>query len=77
MMKRHVHAHPVIVSTDPGRFVCNYTYYYSLTKTQHDEQVYSLFVHVPPFSVVPQEEQLKTIVAIMNCIDGKLSNNSV
>jgi pyroglutamyl-peptidase len=64
----------VIVSTDPGRFVCNYTYYYSLTKTQHDKQVHSLFVHVPPFSKVPQEEQLKTIVAIMNCIDSQLSN---
>lgn len=61
----------IVVSTDPGRFVCNYTYYYSLTKTQHDKQVYSLFVHVPPFSKVPQEEQLKTIAAIMNCIDSR------
>lgn len=60
---------------DPGRFVCNYTYYYSLSKTEQSEQVYSLFVHVPPFSVVGKEEQMKVIVAIMQCIDAQLMSD--
>ena len=65
---------PVTVSTDPGRFVCNYTYFYSLHKTQHCSNVYSLFVHVPPFAVVPEQEQMKVLVAIMQCIDNQLSD---
>ena len=53
----------VQVSTDPGRFVCNYTYCYSLDKFQcHQAAVSSsnvrcLFLHVPPFQVIPEQEQ--------------------
>lgn len=68
---------PVVVSMDPGRFVCNYTYYCSLNKTQDEPRVYSLFVHVPPFRVAPKEEQLKVIVQIMKCIDKQLAANTV
>jgi len=60
---------PVVVSTDPGRFVCNYTYYYSLSKTQHLPAVYSLFLHVPPFAVIPEQEQMQVVMEILQCLD--------
>ncbi|CAB9514011.1 Pyroglutamyl-peptidase [Seminavis robusta] len=79
----------IIPSSDPGRFVCNYTYCYSLDKfcrpqqqqppTDPKEDVKkehsvppnkfaSLFLHVPPVTVVPQEEQLKFVVNLMKVI---------
>jgi pyroglutamyl-peptidase len=67
---------PVIVSTDPGRFVCNYTYYYSLTKTRQTPGVHSLFVHVPPFGVISEETQMKVVMEILQCIDTQLSNQA-
>jgi pyroglutamyl-peptidase len=66
----------LVVSTDPGRFVCNYTYFYSLNKTQTLHRVHSLFLHVPPFSVIPEEEQLSVVVKLMQCIDQQLVNAS-
>jgi pyroglutamyl-peptidase len=66
----------VVVSTDPGRFVCNYTYFYSLNKTQALDRVHSLFLHVPPFSVIPEETQMSVVVKLMHCIDLQLSNAS-
>jgi pyroglutamyl-peptidase len=54
------------VSTDPGRFVCNYLYYCSLQQQQQQQQRQqqqavsngtSLFVHVPSFDVISEEEQ--------------------
>lgn len=88
-------------STDPGRFVCNYTYCYSLNKFDaselHDNKnarnnsdtngttllslpnatnnsnipnvvVRCLFMHVPPFSIVPEEQQLRMVATVMNAI---------
>jgi pyroglutamyl-peptidase len=66
----------VFVSTDPGRFVCNYTYFYSLNKTQALDKVHSLFLHVPPFSVIQEEEQMSVVVKLMQCIDQQLVNAS-
>lgn len=45
------------VSADPGRFVCNYTYYLSsqLAKTSSNPNMTVLFVHIPPFSKLSQE----------------------
>jgi len=59
---------PIMISTDPGRFVCNYTYYCSLRNSKEMKHVYPIFVHVPPFSKVPQEEQLEMITKIMTSI---------
>jgi pyroglutamyl-peptidase len=54
------------ISTDPGRFVCNYAYYYSLQRlARENKQVHSLFVHVPPFSVVPKEAQFHYVADLM------------
>lgn len=48
----------VAVSTDPGRYLCNYVYFSSLSVVQHPQ---SLFVHVPPANVLPVEEQVEII----------------
>jgi pyroglutamyl-peptidase len=62
------------VSTDPGRFVCNYTYCYSLDKFQNTNEQYphsrdvvqhSLFLHVPTFQVVPQTQQLAYVADLL------------
>lgn len=49
-----------MISTDPGRYVCNYVYCCSLQKfgKAEDGSICSLFLHVPPFSAVPEVEQL-------------------
>lgn len=64
-----------IVSTDPGRFVCNYIYCYSLEKLKSSKLHQSshntahrtrcLFLHVPPVNVVPQEQQFWFVGRLM------------
>jgi pyroglutamyl-peptidase len=99
------------ISTNPGRYVCNYVYCTSLqislssssassksrTKsvdmnsnsnsnktmdhhennkstnntTNHDDDddvICSLFLHVPPFSVVPEEEQLSYVAGVLQAL---------
>ena len=50
----------VSMSNDPGRFVCNYTYYHSLS-TCVSEHERSIFLHCPPFDIVPENRQLDFI----------------
>ena len=39
----------VVISSDPGRFVCNYVYYKSLLhQKSKGSPLNSLFIHVPP-----------------------------
>lgn len=72
-LQTYIGLESVVVSTDPGRFVCNYTYYCSLSKLQQDENsVYSLFLHVPPFSTIPEEEQLRVVTLVMKAIREQL-----
>lgn len=89
------------VSTDPGRFVCNYIYCTSMntfdcaktistTPTTEDEntdvpaavdaesssnyetklppRVQTLFLHVPPFELIPKEEQLDFVARLMGAL---------
>ncbi|EQC41652.1 hypothetical protein SDRG_01610 [Saprolegnia diclina VS20] len=49
------------VSTDPGRYICNYVYYKSLAVTHAKANQHALFVHVPEFTVVSEADQLATI----------------
>ncbi|KAH9146908.1 hypothetical protein LEN26_004882, partial [Aphanomyces euteiches] len=60
----------VSISTDPGRYICNYIYYLSLTHSKHsaNKNQHSLFVHVPLFSTIAEEEQLRTIEALISTI---------
>eukprot|EP01041_Mallomonas_annulata_P003049 gene3049-5975_t len=60
---------PVAISNDPGRFVCNYTYYQSM-QTQYlpEDSKLALFIHVPLEEVIPLEHQIafvKRTVAIL------------
>jgi pyroglutamyl-peptidase len=64
---------PIELSMDPGRFVCNYTYFYSLSKIQKvGNRSHSLFVHVPPFQVIGEEEQLHLVVTLMEAIYNQI-----
>eukprot|EP01068_Selenidium_serpulae_P004097 Selendium_serpulae@DN3416_c0_g1_i1.p1 len=49
--------HPVKLSADAGRFVCNYIYYRSLEESS-SSSIPALFIHVPEFEVVDKESQL-------------------
>ena len=60
---------PIVLSYDPGRFVCNYTYFWSLSR---HEAAACLFFHVPPFSVASLEEQLEVVCALMKAIEDQL-----
>jgi pyroglutamyl-peptidase len=64
----------VFTSTDPGRYVCNYTYCYSLNKycSSDGGKFHSLFLHVPPVQVISQEDQIKFVMELMECIHDKL-----
>ncbi|KAK4357523.1 hypothetical protein RND71_023133 [Anisodus tanguticus] len=57
----------VTMSDDAGRFVCNYVYYHSLRSAQQKGHK-SLFVHVPTFSRVNQEEQMEFVAALLEAI---------
>jgi pyroglutamyl-peptidase len=54
------------LSTDPGRFLCNYLYYVSLLETSKYPGAQSLFVHVPPFEAIPHATQMHVIHALLN-----------
>lgn len=72
-----------VASSDPGRFVCNYIYCYSLDKfqcstiaaapsSQSMPNIRCLFIHVPPFAVVPESEQLRFVANLMEALAGQV-----
>ena len=64
-----VPGYEVIISTDPGRFLCNFIYYKSLRNSSRDGGgAIPLFVHVPPVSVVALENQIYFVKALIECI---------
>jgi pyroglutamyl-peptidase len=74
--KKH-HPKPCVsISDDPGRFVCNYAYCYSLRKFKDMEQVQCLFVHVPPFHICPQTEQLELLAAVLQALKQQVEKQS-
>jgi pyroglutamyl-peptidase len=56
------------ISTDAGRYVCNYVYCTSLDAFRHRDDVTSLFLHVPPFEVVPEIDQLAYVTGLVRAI---------
>jgi len=61
----------VELSTDPGRFVCNWIYYNSLNLSQKNG-THSLFVHIPPFSIFPKGQQLQFIRDLLTVIVSRM-----
>lgn len=59
----------VDVSTNAGRFVCNWVYYNSLMLAEAKSAA-ALFVHVPPASVVPVERQVQFVAALLDSISS-------
>jgi len=63
-------------STDAGRFVCNFLYYWSLKKAREtcqklkgmDVDVKSLFIHVPLFSVMGFPFQSKVVHLVLQML---------
>ena len=55
--------------------MCNYTYYKSLQQAQMQrrQQWHSLFVHVPPFEVIPADEQLRFAANLLDVLAAALS----
>jgi pyroglutamyl-peptidase len=63
------------VSTDPGRYVCNYVYCSTLQKfgnktnnRSDNDCCSSLFLHVPPFDVVPEVQQLEYVASLLETL---------
>lgn len=52
----------------PGRFLCNYIYWCSLEFCRDRDRTCSLFVHVPPFEEVPEEQQRRFLVALLKAV---------
>ncbi|CAH0481404.1 unnamed protein product [Peronospora belbahrii] len=68
--------HPkVTISTDPGRYVCNYVYYRSLVWVKHHEVTkggqskhFALFVHVPKLDVMSFDHQITLASKIVDIV---------
>ncbi len=58
---------PVAVTDDPGRFVCNYTYYLNLTRCRINRQ-FGVFIHVPPFDAVSFQKLLDFVTTVVHRI---------
>ncbi|KAH9613952.1 hypothetical protein KSS87_004878 [Heliosperma pusillum] len=57
----------LMISDDPGRFVCNYVYYHSL-RFAEEKETKSLFVHVPLFSKIDEETQMRFVLSLLEAI---------
>ena len=84
-LQKNGNAESVCVSNDPGRFVCNYTYCMSMDKCissaennqdGNKTKYHSLFIHVPPFSEIPEENQFIFVLEIMKGIQNQLEIES-
>ena len=55
------------ISTDPGRYLCNYIYYKSLCICENDKKLssgrscQSIFIHVPAIDIISLEDQVNFV----------------
>ena len=62
----------VSVSTDPGRYLCNYVYFSSLVAL---EQKTCVFVHVPRVDLLPLPDQIRLITCLIKQLVANHSCN--
>lgn len=57
----------VILSIDPGRYLCNYIYYKALSSQSVNQlPLQSIFIHIPPFTEISKDEQLHVIQYLLS-----------
>lgn len=59
--------HKCHLSSDPGRFLCNFIYYSALSRGHQ-----ALFCHVPPFSAISEAEQRDFILSLISAISDRI-----
>lgn len=57
----------MIKSDNAGRFVCNYVYYHSLRFAEENE-IKSIFVHVPLFLTIDEESQMQFAASLLEVL---------
>lgn len=57
----------VIHSNNAGRFVCNYVYYHSLLFAER-HKIKSIFVHVPLFYTINEEQQMQFVASLLEVL---------
>ena len=55
------------VGIEPGQFMCNYTYYLSLSKSYH-LGIPSLLIHIPTFEEISIDDQFMFVRSIINIL---------
>ena len=59
----------VSLSTDPGRFLCNYIYYRSLSHAAAcAKSKKAVLIHIPPFETIPMATQYPVIKELLRAI---------
>jgi len=54
--------HQVQISTDPGRYLCNYVYFNSLNQLKCErENIDCLFIHFPGLDVTLHEQNMQFV----------------
>lgn len=75
--------HNVTVSSDPGRFICNFIYFQSLRRSHSLSEStassssasipsHSLFIHVPPKEKIPIQEQTAFVKSAVDLIVDRI-----
>lgn len=70
---------PVIaISSDPGRFLCNYIYYHSLQSFAMQGRLkHCVFVHVPLLDVMPLQTQIQLVSLCVSSIRDHCSRDEL
>ena len=59
----------VMLSEDPGRYLCNYVYFQAMRhQKQLGKPMHAVFVHVPPFESVAQDTQVAVVRALVSSL---------
>lgn len=63
----------VTISTNPGRYLCNYVYFNSLMELR---QKTCVFVHVPRVELLPLSDQIRLITCLIKQLVVNHCNNA-